>query len=386
MKIKMKTTPTLKKEIPSTSSASDEKRSQGRISGMWRSIFITCAVLIATAAVRAETFTLVLDKALPNPGGLWLYSSVAYVPSLDRFYVYDGATFVRVLNHAGVLVSSFGASWGQYFCQSGMTTDPVTGKLLVLQDPNPGSFGPGARVLSIDPATFTQTFFVEPDPVTEGEPIGLAVNPANGNLIIAEVRGTVAGNDRIIEVTRTGTFLRTLLSGTQLGALGVGFYADGGIEIFPPTGELIFAGGSGILYALNLTTLTTREFFKPMVGSITGMAFGPAGELALITSARLYLYGNNSPPIANAEPDFRANESTPVTLDGTSSHDPNTPPLPLSYTWTQLSGPTVTLANANTATPSFSAPIVPARRCAGLQAYCLQRRRHAADRQRQRQY
>jgi PKD repeat protein len=43
-----------------------------------------------------------------------------------------------------------------------------------------------------------------------------------------------------------------------------------------------------------------------------------------------------------------------VTLNGNGSFDPNTPPLPLTFQWTQTSGPAVTLAGANTATPSLT--------------------------------
>ena len=47
-----------------------------------------------------------------------------------------------------------------------------------------------------------------------------------------------------------------------------------------------------------------------------------------------------------------------ITLDG-SATDANGPPaLPLTYTWTQTSGPGVTLSNANAAKPTFTVPAV----------------------------
>jgi hypothetical protein len=45
-----------------------------------------------------------------------------------------------------------------------------------------------------------------------------------------------------------------------------------------------------------------------------------------------------------------------VTLNGGSSNDPDGDPL--TYTWTQTLGPTVTLSGANTSSASFSAPTV----------------------------
>ncbi|MFZ5446169.1 MAG: myxosortase-dependent M36 family metallopeptidase [Myxococcota bacterium] len=46
---------------------------------------------------------------------------------------------------------------------------------------------------------------------------------------------------------------------------------------------------------------------------------------------------------------------TPIQLNGTSSFDPDG--TALTYTWTQLGGPTATLTGANTATPSFTADV-----------------------------
>jgi hypothetical protein len=44
-----------------------------------------------------------------------------------------------------------------------------------------------------------------------------------------------------------------------------------------------------------------------------------------------------------------------VTLNGSGSSDPDNGPSSLTFHWTQVSGPVVTLTGANTATPSFTA-------------------------------
>jgi hypothetical protein len=61
-------------------------------------------------------------------------------------------------------------------------------------------------------------------------------------------------------------------------------------------------------------------------------------------------------PIANAGRDQTAYTSSRVTLNGSASSDPVAGPAALSYSWEQVSGPTVVLAKANTARPSFVAP------------------------------
>ena len=65
---------------------------------------------------------------------------------------------------------------------------------------------------------------------------------------------------------------------------------------------------------------------------------------------------SNNPPVANAGPDQTVYEFSTVILDGTSSYDPDGDRDPITYAWTQIAGTFVTLLNANTAHPSFTAP------------------------------
>ncbi|MCW3849048.1 PKD domain-containing protein [Sphingomonas sp. LB-2] len=62
----------------------------------------------------------------------------------------------------------------------------------------------------------------------------------------------------------------------------------------------------------------------------------------------------NVAPVANAGTNFAAGGGTTATLNGTASNGGDGDPI--TYSWTQVSGPTATLTGATTATPSFTVP------------------------------
>ncbi|MBJ6800279.1 PKD domain-containing protein [Geomonas propionica] len=64
----------------------------------------------------------------------------------------------------------------------------------------------------------------------------------------------------------------------------------------------------------------------------------------------------NHAPVANAGTDLTYNEGSLVTLNGTSSSDPDLDAL--SYTWSQVGGPAVILSDATSPNPTFTAPLV----------------------------
>jgi hypothetical protein len=80
----------------------------------------------------------------------------------------------------------------------------------------------------------------------------------------------------------------------------------------------------------------------------------PEIELSRIMVQHHIPLRENYGPTANAGADQTVEEGKAVTLDGSRSSDPDLNSL--NFTWTQVSGPAVTLANPSSATPSFTAP------------------------------
>ena len=66
----------------------------------------------------------------------------------------------------------------------------------------------------------------------------------------------------------------------------------------------------------------------------------------------MVLTASNSVPVANAGADQTLSGKANVLLDGTGSSDGDGDPL--NYTWSQLTGPAVTLSNATSAAPTFA--------------------------------
>lgn len=73
-------------------------------------------------------------------------------------------------------------------------------------------------------------------------------------------------------------------------------------------------------------------------------------------TVNVHITNVNHPPVADAGPDQTVQEGSPVQLDGTASYDIDVEPL--TYQWTQILGPAVTVVGGNTALPTFVAPTV----------------------------
>lgn len=95
-------------------------------------------------------------------------------------------------------------------------------------------------------------------------------------------------------------------------------------------------------------------------GSVDGLYMVDVGifdPTIIVNYAGVQIAPPDSPPTANAGADFSVDEGDLVVLDGSASSDPDDDAL--TYSWVQLpGGPSVSLSGADTATPSFTSPMV----------------------------
>jgi hypothetical protein len=173
-----------------------------------------------------------------------------------------------------------------------------------------------------------------------------------------------------------GGYVDTVLPTAKTFANGIvaGQYHAPNFEfIFP---ENLVAGGPQV-------ALPLQEF--PFLTSGSGPYFGAgtnAGSTALGTLGQISPWPGLTPPSANGcgtngtvlgPPNANAGAPQTVTsgkvviLDGTASADTNNPPMPLTYTWVQSSGPAVLLQDAGNPKAFFTAPAATAPVVLGFQ-------------------
>jgi CSLREA domain-containing protein len=111
----------------------------------------------------------------------------------------------------------------------------------------------------------------------------------------------------------------------------------------------------GPAVSLSGGTTATPSFTPTQAGSYVFSLVVNNGVLdSTPASVTITVNNKTQPPVANAGSNQTVTVGTLVTLNGTASSDPNTPPLPLTFKWTQTSGPAVSLSGGTTATPSFT--------------------------------
>ena len=141
-----------------------------------------------------------------------------------------------------------------------------------------------------------------------------------------------------------------------------GVMLDGTGSTDPDSDTLSYAWTqvSGTTVVLSGASTAQPTFTAPPVG-VAGVALTfslkvTANGKESTDTVTVMVVNLNRPPVAAAGADQAVDENGAVGLTAADSVDPDGDPL--TYAWTQVGGPTVTLAAAGTATPTFTAPLV----------------------------
>ena len=118
---------------------------------------------------------------------------------------------------------------------------------------------------------------------------------------------------------------------------------------------------SGPTVALSGADTVSPSFTAPEVTAVQGtvdLVFQLIVNDGMVSSGpstvTVHVANMNDAPTAKAGADQTVNELSLVTLDGTGSSDPDNNTL--SYNWSQIAGPSVSLSGADTVSPTFTAP------------------------------
>lgn len=174
----------------------------------------------------------------------------------------------------------------------------------------------------------------------------LTSTPDEVNIVIADVNQSpvaAAGIDR------------TVAEGAQV-------TLDGSASTDPDGNGLTYSWTQTVGPSVTLSNPATAQptFTAPLVGlageSLTFQLTVSDGIGSATDTVTVLVQNVNHSPTANAGADQTKDEESLVILNGSASSDPDGDPL--VYSWTQLSGPAVTLSDPSSPTPSFTAPAV----------------------------
>jgi hypothetical protein len=110
--------------------------------------------------------------------------------------------------------------------------------------------------------------------------------------------------------------------------------------------------GDALTYSWRQISGPTVEIINPNSAMLSFVSPLSSSDSVMVTINNLL----NLDIVADAGDDRIVNENRSISLDGSGSYDPENQPL--KYSWTQLSGESVSLDNVNSITPNFTSPTV----------------------------
>ena len=218
----------------------------------------------------------------------------------------------------------------------------------------------GPAVILNDANTATPTF-TAPSSILSNTELKFA-------LIVKDDKGIESNNPAILTVTVKHINHPPIAKAGTYNTIKPGYVVplDGSKSNDPDGDPLTYTWKqiAGPAVMLNGADRSIATFTAPSnISSNTTLAFkltvrdsNNASNIGTVKVIDVYIPVSNQPPIANAGTNQTVNASDKVTLDGSGSSDPDGNIT--KYSWMQTSGPAVTLADADTSTPSFIAPTV----------------------------
>jgi len=179
-------------------------------------------------------------------------------------------------------------------------------------------------------------------------------------LTVTDQGGLQARDTVAISVTDQGTVNQVPSASSIQISVEENGTANGTLAGTDPDGDVLTytIQSAPALGMVELLNLTTGEFRYTPAPNMTGgdsflYAVNDGTDVSNSATVTITILPSNGPPVANAGPDQVVNEGDIVTLDATNSYDKDGDLL--SYFWTQLDGPAVSLSDPYAMQPKFDA-------------------------------
>jgi len=184
---------------------------------------------------------------------------------------------------------------------------------------------------------------------TGSEVISFTANDTDGSTFTRSLTVTVTARDNVAPVANAGDDQAVDVD-TLVTLNGSGTDGDGD----PITYSWSFVSGP-ITVDLSDPSIANPSFIPPLTGIYVFELIVNDGRVdSIADTVNIYVALPNIPPTADAGPDQpNVIVGDLVTLDGSGSYDFDLDPI-TSYSWSQVSGPSVTLSNPTTVNPSFT--------------------------------